>query len=56
MNSFVKFSIATVAVALLASCAGPESNTTGWGINNKKNGGFQANLSYQGQELSLIHI
>ena len=50
MNSFVKFSIATVAVALLASCAGPESNTTGWAINNKKNGGFQANLGYQGQE------
>ena len=50
MNTFVKFSIATVALALLGSCAGPESNTTGWAINNKKNGGFQANLGYQGQE------
>ncbi|MCH1400890.1 MAG: gliding motility lipoprotein GldJ [Schleiferiaceae bacterium] len=50
MNTFVKFSIATVALALLASCAGPESNTTGWAINNKKNGGFQANLNYKGQE------
>ena len=50
MNTFVKFSIATVALAILASCAGPESNTTGWAINNKKNGGFQANLNYKGQE------
>ena len=50
MNTFVKFSIATVAAVVLASCAGPQSNTTGWAINNKKNGGFQANLGYQGQE------
>ena len=50
MNKFIQFSIATFAAALLASCAGTESNTTGWAINNKKNGGFQSNLSYKGQE------
>ena len=51
MNKFVQFSIATFATALLASCAGPTSNTTGWAINDKKNGGFQANLNYNGQEV-----
>ena len=50
MNKFIQFSIATISAALLASCAGPESNSTGWAINNKNNGGFQANLNYQGQE------
>jgi len=34
---------------MLFSC-GKQSNTTGWDINNKKNGGFQANLNYKGQE------
>ena len=51
MNKFIQFSIATFATALLVSCAGPSSNTTGWAINDKKNGGFQANLGYQGQEV-----
>jgi len=50
MNKFIQFSIATLSAALLASCASPESNSTGWSINNKNNGGFQANLSYRGQE------
>jgi formylglycine-generating enzyme required for sulfatase activity len=50
MNTFVKFSLATAAAALMMSCAGPQSNSTGWSINNKKNGGFQANLNYKGQE------
>ena len=51
MNKFVQFSIATFATSLLISCAGPSSNTTGWAINDKKNGGLQANLGYQGQEV-----
>ena len=51
MNRFFQFSIATIATALLAGCSSPTSNATGWAINNKKNGGFQANLSYQGQEV-----
>ena len=51
MNKFIQFSIATFATALLVSCAGPSSNTTGWAINDKKNGGFQANVGYQGQEV-----
>ena len=51
MNKFIQFSIATFATALLVSCAGPSSNTTGWAINDKKNGGFQANW-LQGQRLA----
>ena len=50
MNKFIQLSIVTLSAALLASCVSPESNSTGWSINNKNNGGFQANLSYQGQE------
>jgi sulfatase modifying factor 1 len=33
----------------LFSCS-KKSNTTGWKINDKKNGGFQANTNYKGQE------
>ena len=50
MKALVKSIVAVVAGLAIASCAGPESNTTGWKINNKKNGGFAANLNYQGQE------
>jgi len=32
------------------ACSKNASNTTGWKINDKKNGGFQANLKYKGQE------
>ena len=51
MKTFVKFSITTVAAVLLASCAGPESNTTGWAINNKKNGGFQETWATKAKKL-----
>ncbi len=50
MNHFFKLSIATVAATLLASCGGPASNSTGWSYNNKKNGGFQINNKFKGQE------
>ena len=51
MNKFVQFSFAALTTAPLASCAGPSSNTTGWAINDKNNGGFQANLKYKGQDV-----
>ena len=51
MNKLIQFSIATFATTILTGCAGPSSNTTGWAINNKNNGGFQANVGYQGQEV-----
>ena len=37
-------------IGILFSCSKPKSSTTGWDVNNHKNGGFQANLDYQGQE------
>ena len=39
------------ALVLLASCcAKTSSNTTGMALNDRKNGGFQINLGYKGQE------
>jgi gliding motility-associated lipoprotein GldJ len=36
-------------MVLAASCAKPRSSTTGWAINDTKNGGFEVNLKYKGQ-------
>jgi sulfatase modifying factor 1 len=41
---------ALAATMLLASCGKTASSTTGMSYNDKKNGGFQINLNYKGQE------
>lgn len=48
MNKIVIAS-ALIATFGLASC-GNKSSTTGWKINDRKNGGFMANLNYKGQQ------
>lgn len=42
--------ICITALVGLASCGGTRSDGTGWKINDKKNGGFQANLKFDGME------
>lgn len=49
MKPFSKL-IALSALVVLGSACSKKSNTTGWKINDKKNGGYQANLNYKGQE------
>jgi sulfatase modifying factor 1 len=47
-NRFSLFILLAGSLALF-SCS-KKSNTTGWDINDKKNGGFQVNTNYKGQE------
>ncbi|NBS70448.1 gliding motility lipoprotein GldJ, partial [bacterium] len=50
-RSFFSSAIAFSALVLLASgCAKTRSNSTGMSYNDRKNGGFQINLKYKGQE------
>ena len=42
-------SVAILSAALLSSCAGGASGSTGWSYNDSENGGFQR-LPYIGQE------
>ena len=42
-------SVAILSAALLSSCAGGASGSTGWAYNDSENGGFQR-LPYIGQE------
>ncbi len=37
-------------VLLVSSCGKPSSGSTGMNLNDRKNGGFQINLKYKGQE------
>ncbi|GCD80415.1 gliding motility protein [Schleiferia thermophila str. Yellowstone] len=37
------------AIVLATGCGKPKSSTTGWKINDTKNGGFMANLKFKGQ-------
>ena len=41
-------SVAILSAALLSSCAGGASGSTGWAYNDSENGGFQR-LPYIGQ-------
>lgn len=51
LQSLLRTSLgALAATMLLASCSKTASNTTGMSYNDKKNGGFQINLNYKGQE------
>ena len=50
-RSLLSTSIAFGSLILLAtSCGKTASNTTGMALNDRKNGGFQINLKYKGQE------
>ena len=40
----------TAVAFLLSSCGKTAANITGMSYNDKKNGGFQINLNYEGQE------
>ncbi len=35
---------------IMSSCSSKQSNSTGWKVNDKKNGGFYVNLNYKGQQ------
>ena len=48
--SYIHKSLVASALLLIGSSCSEQSNTTGWDINDRKNGGFHANLDYQGQE------
>ncbi|TVQ81484.1 MAG: gliding motility lipoprotein GldJ, partial [Flavobacteriales bacterium] len=48
MNKLLVASVLVAAVGL-GSCS-KKSSTTGWKINDRKNGGFMANLNYKGQQ------
>ena len=48
---FSRLFILASATAMVVACGRKQSNTTGWNINDSKNGGFQANLDYEGQIL-----
>lgn len=51
LQSIYRHSIGLIAATLLlSSCGKTASNTTGMSYNDKKNGGFQINLKYKGQE------
>ncbi len=45
---FLALLVSTAFVTV--SCSKKASQTTGWKINDKKNGGFMANLNYKGQQ------
>lgn len=51
LQSYLHLSVGFLATLLLFSnCGKTRSNTTGMSYNDKKNGGFQINLNYKGQE------
>jgi sulfatase modifying factor 1 len=50
MNKSLSIAIFLAAAFAFSACSKKTSNSTGWDINNKKNGGFQANLNYKGQQ------
>ncbi len=51
MNFRTVFSSLSLAgVALLTSCGGSTSNTTGWSYNDKDNGGFSINDDFDGMQ------
>ena len=49
MNKRLSIIMLLAGSVIMFSCS-KESNTTGWKFNDKKNGGFQVNLKYKGQE------
>ncbi len=48
MKRSASLAILMAMLFVVVSCS-KKSNTTGWNINDRKNGGFQANLKYKGQ-------
>jgi len=50
MNKRLSLILLLAGSVVLFSCSKKSSNTTGWKINDKKNGGFQVNTKYKGQE------
>ena len=48
-KDLTRFVLAFSAMAVFTACT-EQSETTGWSYNDPRNGGFEANLNYRGQE------